>query len=112
MRYGTDNRALQIFHSACSIATSPFARQEWQDLLDGLTLTLGFKSQIINPLPAQRAAVKLYQLAVAQSVGLQVPKTLISSDPQQAKKFLDVHKGRVVHKGDAQSRNAFMDTLR
>jgi glutathione synthase/RimK-type ligase-like ATP-grasp enzyme len=89
-----------------------FARQEWQDLLDGLTLTLGFKSQIINPLPAQRAAVKPYQLAVAQSVGLQVPKTLISSDPQQAKKFLDVHKGRVVHKAMTNPRNAFMDTRR
>ena len=87
-----------------------FARQEWQDLLDGLTLALGLDAVMINPLPAQRVAVKPYQLAIAQRVGLRVPETLITSDPLRAEHFIDAHHGRVVHKAMTSPRNAFVDT--
>lgn len=89
-----------------------FARQEWQDLLDGLTLSLGLDAVMINPLSAQRAAVKPYQLAIAQRVGLRVPETLITSDPLRAEHFVDAHQGRVVHKAMTSARNAFVDTRR
>ena len=89
-----------------------FARQEWQDLLDGLTLSLGLDAVTINPLPAQRAAVKPYQLAIAQRVGLRVPETLITSDPLRAQQFVDAHQGRVVHKAMTSPRNAFVETRR
>ena len=89
-----------------------FVRQEWQDLLDGLTLSLGLDTTIVNPLPAQRAAVKPYQLAIAQRVGLRVPDTLITSDPLRAQYFINAHQGHVVHKAMTSPRNAFIDTRR
>jgi glutathione synthase/RimK-type ligase-like ATP-grasp enzyme len=89
-----------------------FARQEWQNLLDGLTLSLGLDAVTVNPLPAQRAAIKPYQLAIAQRVGLPVPETLITSDPLQAQHFVDAHQGRVVHKAMTSPRDAFVDTRR
>ena len=67
---------------------------------------------MVNPLPAQRAAVKPYQLAIAQRVGLRVPETLITSDPLRAQLFIDAHQGRVVHKAMTSPRNAFVDTRR
>jgi glutathione synthase/RimK-type ligase-like ATP-grasp enzyme len=89
-----------------------FARQEWQNLLDGLTLSLGLDAVMVNPLPAQRAAVKPYQLAIARRVGLRVPETLITSDPLRAQQFVDAHQGRVVHKAMTSPRNTFVDTRR
>ena len=89
-----------------------FARQEWQDLLEGMILTLGLDAMVVNPLPAQRAAVKPYQLAVAQRVGLRVPETLITSDPLRARRFIDKHQGQVVHKALTSPRFAFVDTRR
>jgi glutathione synthase/RimK-type ligase-like ATP-grasp enzyme len=89
-----------------------FARQEWQDLLDGLTSSLGADVSIVNPLPAQRAAIKPYQLAIAQRVGLPVPDTLITSDPQRAQQFVEQHHGRVVHKAMTSPRHAFVHTRR
>lgn len=89
-----------------------FARQEWQDLLDGLTLSLGLDAVTVNPLPAQRAAIKPYQLAIAQRVGLSVPETLITSDPLRAEHFVEAHRGRVVHKAMTSPRNAFVETRR
>ena len=89
-----------------------FARQEWQDLLDGVSLSLGLDAITVNPPLAQRAAVKPYQLAIAQRVGLRVPETLITSDPVRAQHFVDAHQGRVVHKAMTSPRNAFVDTRR
>jgi glutathione synthase/RimK-type ligase-like ATP-grasp enzyme len=89
-----------------------FARQEWQELLEGLTLSLGLDAVMVNPLPAQRAAVKPYQLAMAQRIGLRVPETLITSDPVRAQQFIEEHRGRVVHKAMTSPRHAFVDTRR
>jgi len=87
-----------------------FALQEWRDFLDGLMLSCGLDSLAINPLSAQRDAVKPYQLTVAQRIGLRVPKTLISSDPRRVADFVDANEGRIVHKTMTSLRNAFMDT--
>jgi glutathione synthase/RimK-type ligase-like ATP-grasp enzyme len=87
-----------------------FARQEWGELLDGLTLSLGLDAFMVNPLQAQRFAIKPYQLALAQRVGLRVPETLITSDPLRAQEFVDAHRGSVVHKAMTSPRNAFIDT--
>jgi glutathione synthase/RimK-type ligase-like ATP-grasp enzyme len=77
-----------------------------------LLLSLELDAYVVNPLAAQRSAVKPYQLAVAQRLGLPVPKTLISSDPDEAAAFVDAHEGRVVHKAMTSPRNAFVDTRR
>jgi glutathione synthase/RimK-type ligase-like ATP-grasp enzyme len=89
-----------------------FARQEWHDLLEGLTMSLGLDAVMVNPLQAQRAAIKPYQLAVAQRVGLRVPDTLITSDPLRAERFVDTHQQRVVHKAMTSPRNVFVETRR
>lgn len=87
-----------------------FARQEWQDLLEGMTVSLSIDAFVVNPLPAQRAAIKPYQLAVAQRIGLRVPDTLITSDPRRAQEFVAKHQGQVVHKAMTSPRNAFVHT--
>ena len=89
-----------------------FARREWQDLLDGVMLSLEPDAYVVSPLAAQRSAVKPHQLAVAQRVGLTVPETLITSDPDEAAAFVHAHEGAVVHKAMTSPRNAFVDTRR
>jgi len=88
-----------------------FALSEWRSLLDGMTATIGMSTRVVNPLEAQRAAaVKPYQLAVAQRVGLRIPDTLITSDPQHVKEFIDRHHGSVVHKAMTALPQAFLET--
>ena len=89
-----------------------FAAREWQEVIDGLLLTVGMGVPVVNPPPAQRAAVKPYQLAVAQQVGLRVPDTLVTNDPRHAAEFIEAHAGQVVHKAMTSPLNAFLDTRR
>jgi len=88
-----------------------FALSEWRSLLDGMTAAIGMSTRVVNPLEAQRAAaVKPYQLAVAQRVGLRIPDTLITSDPQHVKEFINRHQGSVVHKAMTALPQAFLET--
>jgi glutathione synthase/RimK-type ligase-like ATP-grasp enzyme len=88
-----------------------FALNEWRSVLDGMTATIGASTRVVNPLEAQRAAaVKPYQLAVAQRVGLRIPDTLITSDPEHAKEFVDRHHGSVIHKAMTALPQAFLET--
>lgn len=88
-----------------------FAVNEWRSVLDGMTATIGLSTRVVNPLEAQRgAAVKPYQLAVAQRVGLRIPDTLITSDAEHAKEFVDRHHGSVVHKAMTALPQAFLET--
>src|SRR5262249_51757775 len=53
----------------------------------------------INPLLAQsRALLKPLQLRLADEVGLTIPETLCSNDPQQIVEFLRAHPGCAVFK--------------
>jgi hypothetical protein len=88
-----------------------FALNEWRSVLDGMTATIGASTRVVNPLEAQRAAaVKPYQLAVAQRVGLRIPDTLITSDPEHAKEFVDRHHGSVIHKAMTALPQSFLET--
>ena len=73
-----------------------FAAREWAEALDGLLLSLS--ARFVNPIGAQRAAVKPQQLEVACRAGLTVPDTLVTSDPRAARAFIATHDGAVVHK--------------
>ena len=76
-----------------------------------MTATIGMSTRVVNPLEAQRAAaVKPYHLAVAQRVGLRIPDTLITSDPQHVKEFIDRHHGSVVYKAMTALPQAFLET--
>jgi len=53
----------------------------------------------LDTIPAiQKASDKYYQLRVAQSVGLKIPKTIISNDPSAVKRFYNALKGEMVAK--------------
>lgn len=85
-----------------------FAQNEWTQALDGF-FTLAFRRNVSPPLK-QRAATKPRQLSVASQVGLRVPKTLITSDPEEALAFVARHTGAVVHKAITAPPHQFLDT--
>lgn len=53
----------------------------------------------IDHLPVvRRAGNKLYQLRMAESIGIKTPKTLIANDPQKVRRFYRQLKGNIVAK--------------
>jgi glutathione synthase/RimK-type ligase-like ATP-grasp enzyme len=78
------------FREAC-VRESAAALDGFLDALDGVPW--------INPPAATvRAENKLRQLRIATEVGLEVPETLLTNDPEQARRFFERHEGRVVVK--------------
>lgn len=51
-----------------------------------------------HPAKIQQAESKIYQLSVARSLGLAVPDTLISNDPERVRRFFREKSGEVVAK--------------
>lgn len=66
----------------------------------------------VNPPAADaNAHRKLYQLKVAQEVGLPIPDTLITSDPRLAREFIDLHGlGHTIYKAFSGTREAWRET--
>lgn len=53
----------------------------------------------VNPLDgARRANMKVTQLRCASELGLRIPETLASNDPQEIRAFLDEHRDAAIHK--------------
>ncbi len=74
-----------------------FVLSELTTAVQGLFQTM--PARWINPPTAdQVAAHKPWQLAVAQEVGLTIPPTLMTSDPDAAREFWDRHGGSMIHK--------------
>jgi glutathione synthase/RimK-type ligase-like ATP-grasp enzyme len=73
-----------------------FVLREWDTAIDGLLASTGV--ELVSPVWAQNAAVKPLQLALARRAGLRVPDTLISNHRHDVERFVDEHRGRVVHK--------------
>lgn len=61
--------------------------KEMHDVVESICLLLADKFWINHPTTINRARLKPYQIAVAQRVGLPVPPTLITSDPDAARRF-------------------------
>lgn len=101
-------RHAQIAAGVRDPALRQFSRQEWLNLLDGIFINS--TATFVNPLWAEYAAVKPRQLHVAQSVGLAVPDTLITSDPGRAEAFIARHEGRVIHKAMTAPKDRLIDT--
>lgn len=75
-----------------------FASSEWNEVVNGLWLLLGGRWMNV-PGRDERASRKAYQLRVASEVGLRVPRTLMTSDPDRARAFIDsVGIGRTIFK--------------
>ncbi len=74
------------------------AQRESMTTLLGLVDLLG-EAFFIDPPDAMAAAEnKTRQLRLAQSLGLSIPPTLITAEPQAARDFYAAHRGRVVAK--------------
>jgi glutathione synthase/RimK-type ligase-like ATP-grasp enzyme len=75
-----------------------FARRETDAALFGM-FGLLHDAFWVNPPDAERAAEeKLRQLKVAESVGLRIPRTLVTNDPQAARDFFTACDGQVILK--------------
>lgn len=87
-----------------------FAASEWRQLLLGILEAT--PALFVNPVQSQRSAVKPLQLHIARQVGFRVPDTLITNDRGDVREFLNLHRGRVVHKTLSAPRNFFPETRR
>jgi hypothetical protein len=75
-----------------------FARVECLGYLNSLYRCLDH-CRWVNPWLAERqAADKTEQLVIARSVGLSVPETLVTNDPQAVREFFERSEGRVIFK--------------
>lgn len=78
-------------------ALRKFCTDESYDFLRGLLLSLDCH-WISHPDAIRRAEHKLYQMKAAGRVGLLMPPTLVSNDPDEVGRFFDVCSGRMVVK--------------
>lgn len=65
-----------------------FTANEWNEAINGLWQLLDAR-WMNDPTSDDAASRKARQLRVAAEVGLKVPRTLITSDPQRARRFVD-----------------------
>lgn len=87
-----------------------FAANEAQEALTGLWRALD--AQWVNdPNRDDTAHRKAYQLRVAQDVGLAIPRTLITNDPDEARRFaVELGPGRVVYKAFSATEEEWRET--
>jgi hypothetical protein len=75
-----------------------FAVRQAGEALSGLAASLHVR-WVNDPWRESAASHKPHQLAVAERVGLPVPRTLVTNDPERARAFVDAAgRRRVVHK--------------
>jgi glutathione synthase/RimK-type ligase-like ATP-grasp enzyme len=75
-----------------------FTANEWNEAINGLWQLLDGR-WMNDPTRDDAASRKARQLRVAADVGLRVPRTVITSDPARARRFIDeVGQGRVIYK--------------
>lgn len=69
-----------------------FIRIECENFLTGLRNTYSRTSRWLNhPEAQQRALNKMTQLSIAHALGIRIPDTLISNDPNEVERFLSRH---------------------
>jgi glutathione synthase/RimK-type ligase-like ATP-grasp enzyme len=81
-----------------------FAEREAQLALTAL-MTVGNFLWINHPLRERRAKSKPAQLFVARQVGFEIPQTVITNDPDEAREFIEKSSTQIVYKGLSQPRN-------
>jgi len=75
-----------------------FARDEWKSALESAYALLQKPLWVSHPDKLREAARKPLQLRIAQKLGLDIPHTLITNNPDKAKEFYDFCKGKVIVK--------------
>jgi hypothetical protein len=91
----------QIDSERLAPAGREFAASNIRASLLGLFLTDFRGTWLDHPDAIRRAENKLLQLRIASGLGLRVPRTLVSQDPERIRAFYDELGGRVVIKGAA-----------
>lgn len=87
-----------------------FSYTECQCAVSGMWL-LESSNWVNNPVRDEVANRKVYQLRVATDCGLQIPETLITSNPLKAKDFVEKLKiGNVIYKSFSATRQAWRET--
>jgi glutathione synthase/RimK-type ligase-like ATP-grasp enzyme len=86
-----------------------FIRHEWSESINGMALSLPDVRWVNHPF-SQATASKPLQLEAARRVGLEIPDTLITNDPDRVRAFLNKHAGGVVHKSLTIPRGRPIDT--
>lgn len=86
-----------------------WALREWREATTGAFQANGARF-LNNPWAQELAAMKPYQLRVAQRLGLRIPDTIMTNDAEAARAFVRKHEGRVIHKVVKSPRARFMGT--
>jgi hypothetical protein len=87
-----------------------FAVNEWAEILGGLWALLPGR-WMNEPAADERASHKPFQLRVAGEVGFTVPRTLMTSDPDRARAFVDsLEPGRTIFKMFAATPTVWRET--
>jgi glutathione synthase/RimK-type ligase-like ATP-grasp enzyme len=68
-----------------------FSRSEWQAAVDGV-LAVSPAYVVNDPHRERVASNKIFQLSCARRCGLSVPRTLVTSDAQQASNFIELNR--------------------
>lgn len=76
------------------------AERESEGFLRGLHFAIGRRALWANSPTAQRTAcLKTAQLVAARDVGFAIPRTVMTNDMAEVRRFLQATRGRVIHKG-------------
>lgn len=87
-----------------------FAYNEAQEAFSGLWQALD-TYWINSPLADQAAARKTYQLRIASDVGLRIPDTLVTNEPERAREFIDtLGVGEVIYKAFSATETEWRET--
>jgi len=86
-----------------------FAEQEGRAVLSGVYSLLQDAFWVSRPNRIREAEVKLHQLTVAASLGLDIPDTLVTNDPDAARAFYRKWDGQVIVKPMKAGRIAYPD---
>jgi glutathione synthase/RimK-type ligase-like ATP-grasp enzyme len=73
-----------------------FIERQFRELRRSLWALMGDKKWIDDPWKIQRAEGKIFQLAMAANVGLDIPDTVVTSDPEEVRRFYADHHGKIV----------------
>jgi hypothetical protein len=86
-----------------------FAHSESHEALSGLWLTLD-TLWVNHPIATETAARKVRQLQLAQEIGLQIPLTCITNNPDEARAFVASCPGKVIYKSFSATEQEWRET--
>ncbi len=93
----THETPLYCFDAGIPASARAILQDETQAFVDGLCGMLSAR-WVNSPECIRRASNKILQHRVAQQVGLLVPATVVTNDPEQAREFCEAHSGDVIMK--------------